>query len=85
MPVPWETLIPFGLVTVMFGATGTLLNTSKRLQNQGKPVRHGIDPWDEMMMERDRRLTGHNRGQSTEPFAPKEFATNSAWYTERVA
>ena len=25
-----------GLVTVMFGATGTLLNTSKRLQNQGK-------------------------------------------------
>ena len=25
-----------GLVTVMFGATGTLFNTSKRLQNQGK-------------------------------------------------
>ena len=28
--------IAIGLVTVMFGATGTLLNTSKRLQNQGK-------------------------------------------------
>ena len=25
-----------GLVTVMFGATGTLLKTSKTLQNQGK-------------------------------------------------
>ena len=25
-----------GLVTVMFAGTGTLLNTSKRLQNQGK-------------------------------------------------
>jgi hypothetical protein len=52
MPVPWEALIPFGqpvslhalsslltslgLVTAMFGAAGTLLNVSKRAQNQGK-------------------------------------------------
>lgn len=52
MPVPWEALIPFGqpvsshvlltlltslgLVTAMFGAAGTLLNISKRAQNQGK-------------------------------------------------
>ena len=71
----------------MFGAAGTLLNTSKRLQNQGKvrsvshlysdfplsmlshclpyiqPVRHNVDAWDEMMMDRDKRLTGHKRGQ----------------------
>jgi len=26
--------------------------------------RHRIDAWDEMMMERDKRLTGHIRGQS---------------------
>ena len=51
MPVPWEALIPFGkpapmslcpllsllgLVTALFGAAGTLLNVSKRAQNQGK-------------------------------------------------
>ncbi|KAG1752470.1 NADH dehydrogenase 1 alpha subcomplex [Suillus paluster] len=64
MPVPWEALIPFGLLTSMFAAAGTLLNTSKRAQNQGKPVRYHVDTWDEMMMDRDRRLTGHIRGQS---------------------
>ncbi|KAH8094898.1 small secreted protein [Cristinia sonorae] len=85
MPVPWEALIPFGLLTTMFAAAGTLVNVSKRAQNQGKPVRYGIDPWDEMMMERDRRLTGHVRGQSTEPIAPEGFATSSAWYTEKTS
>ncbi|KAI1796087.1 small secreted protein [Ganoderma leucocontextum] len=84
MPVPWEALIPFGLVTIMFGATGTLLNTSKRLQNQGKPVRHNVDAWDDMMMDRDKRLTGHKRGQQAERHAPDDFETNSVWYTERT-
>ncbi|CAL1700294.1 unnamed protein product [Somion occarium] len=84
MPVPWEALIPFGLVTTMFAAAGTLLNVSKRAQNQGKPVRYHIDAWDEMMMDRDKRLTGHKRGQSTNPYAPEGFETSSIWYTERV-
>ncbi|KAI0689232.1 small secreted protein [Cytidiella melzeri] len=84
MPVPWEALIPFGLVTTMFAAAGTLLNVSKRAQNQGKPIRYHLDAWDEMMMDRDKRLTGHERGQSTEPIAPASFATSSAWYTERA-
>lgn len=66
----------------MFAAAGTLLNISKRAQNQGKvhvlqpfesvmlmfycvqPVRYHLDAWDEMMMDRDKRLTGHERGQS---------------------
>ncbi|EPQ59031.1 small secreted protein [Gloeophyllum trabeum ATCC 11539] len=84
MPVPWEALIPFGLLTVMFGAAGTLLNTSKRLQNQGKGPRYNIDAWDEMMMDRDRRLTGHPRGQRSDPVAPDDFSTSSMWYTERT-
>ncbi|KAH9844342.1 small secreted protein [Rhodofomes roseus] len=84
MPVPWEALIPFGLVTAMFGAAGTLLGISKRAQNQGKPPRYHIDPWDETMMERDKRLTGHIRGQTSTPAAPEEFATNSEWYTEQT-
>ncbi|KAF9000195.1 small secreted protein [Cyathus striatus] len=79
MPVPWEALIPFGLLTTMFGAAGTLMNVSARAQNQGKPPRYHIDEWDEMMMERDRRLTGHVRGQTSDTQAPPEFKSNSAW------
>ena len=29
-----------------------------------QPIRYSIDAWDEMMMDRDKRLTGHSRGQS---------------------
>ncbi|KAH8988539.1 small secreted protein [Lactarius akahatsu] len=74
MPVPWEALIPFGLVTAMFGAAGTLLN----------PPRYHIDSWEEMMMDRDQRLTGHARKQTSNPIAPEGFETNSVWYAERT-
>ncbi|KAH8118735.1 small secreted protein [Phellopilus nigrolimitatus] len=84
MPLPWEALIPFGLLTTMFAAAGTLLNVSQRAQNLGKPPRYKIDEWDEMMMERDRRLTGHRRGQQTDPVASESFATNSTWYTDKT-
>ncbi|TFK43906.1 small secreted protein [Crucibulum laeve] len=84
MPVPWEALIPFGLLTVMFGAAGTLLNASTKGQNQGKPPRYHIDRWDEMMMKRDEQLTGHPRGQTSDPVAPPGFETRSTWYGERA-
>ncbi|KWU45705.1 hypothetical protein RHOSPDRAFT_32630 [Rhodotorula sp. JG-1b] len=83
-PVPYEALIPFGLLTVMFAVTGTGFSAAKRLTNDGKPTRHTLDQWEDSMMERDRRLTGSLRGQSTEPIAPKAFATNSVWQTEKV-
>lgn len=69
-----------GLLTTMFATAGTLLNVSKRGQNLGKvgvltfpqasvltqfqSPRYHIDAWEEMMMDRDKRLTGHMRGQS---------------------
>jgi len=84
MPVPWEALIPFGLLTAMFGAAGTLLNASVRSQNQGKPVRYNMDPWDEMMADRDNRLTGHRRGQKSDTKAPEGFETSSVWYTQKT-
>ncbi|KAF8180171.1 hypothetical protein BJ912DRAFT_1062525 [Pholiota molesta] len=74
MPVPWEALIPFGLLTAMFGAAGTLANVSMRAQNQGKPPRYSVDKWDTMMMDRDKLLTGHKRGQAANTIAPPEFA-----------
>ncbi|TEB32241.1 small secreted protein [Coprinellus micaceus] len=74
MPVPWEALIPFG----------TLLNISSRAQNQGKPPRYGLDKWEESMLERDRRLTGHRRGQTTDTVAPPQFATSSVIQAHRT-
>ncbi|ORX35133.1 hypothetical protein BD324DRAFT_683036 [Kockovaella imperatae] len=84
MPVPWEALIPFGLLVGLFGVAGTGLNIVKRSQNDWKPPRYSLDRWEEMMMERDRRLTGTLRGQRTDPIAPKEFATNSVWDSTRL-
>ncbi|CAO1622422.1 unnamed protein product [Parajaminaea phylloscopi] len=84
MPVPFEALIPMGLVGVMFFVTGTGFNALARYRNDGKPVRHNVDQFDEMMMKRDERLTGSLRGQAANATAPKEFATNSAWPTEKV-
>ncbi|TFK66214.1 small secreted protein [Pluteus cervinus] len=85
MPVPWEALIPFALVTAMFGAAGTLLGASTRGQNEGKPPRYNLDRWEHMMMTRDQRLTGTKRTQSTETVAPPEFATNSVWHTQQTS
>jgi len=81
-----ELLSSLGLVTALFGAAGTLLNVSKRAQNQGKVSqvylimspysfiyppcasfqhpRYHIDTWEEMLMDRDQRLTGHARKQT---------------------
>ncbi|GMK58735.1 hypothetical protein CspeluHIS016_0601770 [Cutaneotrichosporon spelunceum] len=84
MPVPWEAILPFGLVTVMFAATGNLLNVIRSGREDWKPIRYNLDRWDRIMMERDRRLTGSARGQRTDPIAPEDFATNSVWSTERI-
>ncbi|CAO1633149.1 unnamed protein product [Sympodiomycopsis kandeliae] len=84
MPVPFEALIPMGLVAGMFFVTGTGFNALARYRNDGKPIRSNIDTFEERMMKRDERLTGSLRGQSTNPEAPKEFSTNSVWQTERV-
>jgi hypothetical protein len=34
------------------------------MKRRFQPPRYNIDAWDEMMMDRDRRLTGHPRGQT---------------------
>ncbi|GAA93805.1 uncharacterized protein L969DRAFT_70285 [Mixia osmundae IAM 14324] len=84
MPVPWEALIPFGLLTTMFAITGTGFSAARRITNGGKPPRYKLDEWEEMMMARDERLTGKFRGQTIAPDAPPEFETNSVWQTEKI-
>ncbi|KAI9496446.1 hypothetical protein BDB00DRAFT_119510 [Zychaea mexicana] len=76
MPVPFEAFIPFGIIAAMFTVTGTGLGTVRYFANGHKPARFNVDVFDKAMMERDRRLTGSLRGQSTEPVAPAAFATN---------
>ncbi|CDZ98767.1 NADH dehydrogenase [ubiquinone] (complex I), alpha subcomplex subunit 1 [Phaffia rhodozyma] len=77
MPVPWEMLIPFGLITAMFTVTGIGMETSFRWDEDWKPKRYLLDPWEIQMMERDRRLTGSKRGQRDDPIAPPNFDTSS--------
>ncbi|WVQ82808.1 hypothetical protein IAT38_004940 [Cryptococcus sp. DSM 104549] len=84
MPIPWEACIPAVLMITMFGIAGNLTSGIRWLENDGKRPRYNLDRWDDMMMERDRRLTGSFRGQSTDPIAPKEFATSSVWGTEKI-
>ncbi|KAK4145236.1 uncharacterized protein C8A04DRAFT_26998 [Dichotomopilus funicola] len=46
MPVPFESLIPYGIIVVMFGVSGAGLNKIKNMQSGGKRHRWSIDQWD---------------------------------------
>ncbi|KAI1200207.1 hypothetical protein F5X97DRAFT_102905 [Nemania serpens] len=83
MPVPFEALIPYGIILVMFGATGAGLSKLRHWQNGHKRPRRSLDQWDRQMMDRDRRLTGLLRGQSDEPLAPTGFEFNNPWRVEK--
>ncbi|KAL6892915.1 hypothetical protein HDV57DRAFT_483352 [Trichoderma longibrachiatum] len=83
MPVPFETLLPYGIMIIMFGATGTGLAAFKTWQNEGKRPRYSLDQWDKVMMERDRRLTGTLRGQTDNPQAPLGFEFSNGWKLEK--
>lgn len=83
MPVPFEALLPWGIITAMFGVTGVGLYYTKKLGNDGKKARWNKDLWDRQMMERDLRLTGSWRGQSSNPQAPPGFELSNTWKIER--
>lgn len=82
MPIPFESLLPYGIMVVMFGISGTGLAVVKTWQNEGKRPRYSVDQWDRQMMERDRRLTGTLRGQTDKPDAPAGFELNNPWKLE---
>ncbi|TID14512.1 hypothetical protein E2P81_ATG08465 [Venturia nashicola] len=83
MGVPFEALLPYGIMLGMFAVTGGALAKLDHMKNGGKRGRWGIDSWDRQMMERDRRLTGYLRGQSDRPIAPKGFELNNPWKVEK--
>ncbi|PKX92682.1 NADH dehydrogenase [ubiquinone] 1 alpha subcomplex subunit 1 [Aspergillus novofumigatus IBT 16806] len=46
MGVPFEALIPYGIIIAMFGVTGAGLTAAKYLGNEGKKARWNKDLWD---------------------------------------
>ncbi|RMJ28151.1 hypothetical protein PHISP_01005 [Aspergillus sp. HF37] len=46
MPVPFEVLIPYGIIIGMFGVTGVGLHVVKTFANDGKRARWNTDRWD---------------------------------------
>ncbi|KAI1104927.1 hypothetical protein F4804DRAFT_164576 [Jackrogersella minutella] len=83
MGVPFEALIPYGIILAMFGATGAGLSKLRHWNNGGKRERRSLDQWDRQMMNRDRRLTGFLRGQTDAPIAPAGFELNNPWRVEK--
>ncbi|KAJ5908787.1 hypothetical protein N7495_001469 [Penicillium taxi] len=83
MGVPFEALIPYGIIIGMFGVTGVGLHFTKRYVNDGKKTRWNTDLWDRQMMQRDYRITGVHRGQSSNHQAPKGFELSNPWKVEK--
>ncbi|KAF2203984.1 hypothetical protein GQ43DRAFT_221754 [Delitschia confertaspora ATCC 74209] len=82
MGVPFEALLPYGIMIGMFAFTGGALGQLRWMQNGRKRPRHGLDIWDQVMMQRDRRLTGFARGQTDKAEAPAGFELNNPWKVE---
>ncbi|CAG8957104.1 hypothetical protein HYFRA_00009305 [Hymenoscyphus fraxineus] len=82
MGVPFEALIPYAIMTAMFGVTGVGLTKIRLMQNDGKRQRYSVDYWDRVMMDRDRRLTGSLRGQTDDPKPPAGFELSNPWRCE---
>ncbi|KAF4771257.1 hypothetical protein HAV15_012545 [Penicillium sp. str.  len=82
MGVPFEALLPYGIIMTMFGVSGYGLHYVKRFANDGKKARWNQDLWDRVMMERDQRITGSFRGQSSNHKAPTGFEVSNPWKIE---
>ncbi|KAJ5942482.1 hypothetical protein N7516_002650 [Penicillium verrucosum] len=82
MGVPFEALLPYGIIITMFGVSGYGLHYVKRFANDGKKARWNQDLWDRQMMERDQRITGSFRGQSSNHKAPTGFEVSNPWKIE---
>lgn len=75
MPVPFEGLLPYAIMTAFFGIAGHGVGFIRYWDNGWKNDRWDLDHWDEKMIERDFLLTGVKRGQTSEAVAPEHFKT----------
>ncbi|KAI5951895.1 hypothetical protein KGF54_004970 [Candida jiufengensis] len=75
MPVPFEGLIPYAIMTAFFGLAGHGVGAIRYWDNGWKNDRYFLDSWDKKMLARDFYLTGTHRGQTSEAIAPESFKT----------
>lgn len=75
MPVPFEGLLPYGVMTAFFGLAGYGVGFIRYWDNGWKNDRWDLDQFDHKMMERDFLLTGTKRGQTSDAVAPEWFRT----------
>lgn len=75
MPVPFEGLIPYAIMTAFFGLAGHGVGYISYWDNGWKNERYNLDEFDTKMMQRDFLLTGTKRGQTSESVAPDHFRT----------
>ncbi|KAL1995739.1 hypothetical protein VTN49DRAFT_605 [Thermomyces lanuginosus] len=88
MGVPFEALIPYGIIIGMFGVTGAGLSIAKYYANEHKRARWNMDAWDRQSMYSLVTLgmacaASCLRGQSGNAEAPKGFEVNNPWKVER--
>ncbi|CDO54690.1 NIMM subunit of mitochondrial NADH:ubiquinone oxidoreductase (complex I), putative [Geotrichum candidum] len=81
--IPFEALLPWGVILGLMTVAGGAMNSIHSARNNGKRDLYGLDKWDRQLIERDFRLTGAYREQSDKPIAPEEFKTNSWWKVEK--
>ncbi|KAL5606291.1 hypothetical protein BROUX41_002706 [Berkeleyomyces rouxiae] len=67
MPVPFEALIPYGIITVMFGVTGAGLGAVKYWQNGWKAPRWALDDWDRQSTMKSILYSQHLRSIDPRP------------------
>ncbi|KAJ3367160.1 Kinesin-like protein kif3a [Allomyces javanicus] len=84
MPVPFEAILPLGIIATMFMVGGAGVGALQRISTQGKPQRINLDDWDRAFMARNERLTGHKYGQSENLVAPDEFNRSNPIHAEAV-
>lgn len=76
MPIPFEGLLPYAVMTGFFALAGHGVGFIRYWDNGWKNDRWDLDQWDQKMMARDFLLTGTKRGQTSEAIAPDHFKTS---------
>ena len=78
--IPVQNILPLGIITGVLFA-GSIANKYLGLwANEGVPPRHGMDVFEKMLLERDRRLVGDYIKQKDSLDVPSEFASNYKSY-----
>lgn len=83
--IPFEGLLPWGIMLTFMTVGGTYVAGSRYYSNDFKRIRYNLDQFDRQLMERDFRLTGKFRKQMAQVDAPEAFATNGIWKLEKTS